>query len=63
MTPLLLGTGGLLAAFSIPTDMKNQIIRYHRHQARRKRFETVCSGRFIGFMMLMTLSAPGYERE
>ncbi|HEV8059942.1 MAG TPA: ABC transporter permease [Gemmataceae bacterium] len=52
MTPLLLGTGGLLAAFSIPTDMKNQTI----HTILTKpveRFEIVI-GRFIGFMMLMT---------
>jgi hypothetical protein len=53
MTPLLLVTGGLLAAFSIPTDMKNQTI----HTIVTKpveRFEIVL-GRFIGFTMLMTL--------
>ena len=53
MTPLLLVTGGLLAAFSIPNDMKNQTI----HTIVTKpveRFEIVL-GRFIGFMMLMTL--------
>jgi hypothetical protein len=53
MTPLLIGTGGLLAAFSIPNDMKNQTI----HTIVTKpveRFEIVL-GRFIGFMMLMTV--------
>ena len=53
MTPLLLVTGGLLAAFSIPADMKNQTI----HTIVTKpveRFEIVL-GRFIGFTMLMTL--------
>jgi ABC-type transport system involved in multi-copper enzyme maturation permease subunit len=53
MTPLLLVTGGLLASFSIPTDMKNQTI----HTIVTKpveRFEIVL-GRFLGFTMLMTL--------
>jgi ABC-2 family transporter protein len=53
MTWLLVITAGLLAAFSIPTDMKNQTI----HTVVTKpveRFE-ILLGRFLGFSMLMTL--------
>jgi ABC-type transport system involved in multi-copper enzyme maturation permease subunit len=53
MTPLLLVTAGLLAAFSIPADVRNQTI----HTIVTKpveRFEIVL-GRFLGYTMLMTL--------
>jgi ABC-type transport system involved in multi-copper enzyme maturation permease subunit len=53
MTPLLLVTAGLLTAFSIPADVRSQTI----HTIVTKpveRFEIVL-GRFLGFMMLMTL--------
>ena len=52
MTPLLLLTAGLLAAFSIPTDVRSQTI----HTIVTKpvqRFEIVL-GRFFGFSMLMS---------
>src|SRR5207302_7365335 len=53
MTPLMLLTAGLLAAFSIPADVRNQTI----HTIVTKpveRFEIVV-GRFLGFMFLMSL--------
>jgi hypothetical protein len=53
MTPLLLFTSGLLAAFSIPTDIRSNTI----HTIVTKpveRFEIVL-GRFLGFTMLMTI--------
>jgi ABC-type transport system involved in multi-copper enzyme maturation permease subunit len=53
MTPLLLFTAGLLAAFSIPADLRNQTM----HTIVTKpveRFEIIL-GRFLGFTMLMTL--------
>ncbi|VTS07540.1 ABC transporter permease [Tuwongella immobilis] len=53
MTPLLLLTAGLLAAFSIPTDVRSQTI----HTIVTKpvqRFEIVL-GRFLGFSMLMSV--------
>jgi ABC-type transport system involved in multi-copper enzyme maturation permease subunit len=53
MTPLLLVTAAVLASFSIPTDVKNQTI----HTIVTKpveRFEIVL-GRWIGYMMLMTM--------
>ncbi len=53
MTPLLLVTAGLLAAFSIPGDIRNQTI----HTIVTKpveRFEIVV-GRFLGYAMLMTI--------
>lgn len=53
MSLLLLPTAGLLAAFSIPNDMKSQAI----HTIVTKpveRFEIVI-GRFVGYMMLMTV--------
>ena len=53
MTPLLLVTAGLLAAFSIPADIRNQTI----HTIVTKpveRFEIVL-GRFLGYMLLMTV--------
>jgi hypothetical protein len=52
MTPLLLLTAALLAAFSIPTDIKQQTI----HTVLTKpveRFEIVL-GRFIGYTLIMT---------
>jgi ABC-type transport system involved in multi-copper enzyme maturation permease subunit len=52
MTPLLLVTAGLLAAFSIPADIKSQTI----HTIVTKpveRFEIVV-GRFLGYTILMT---------
>jgi ABC-type transport system involved in multi-copper enzyme maturation permease subunit len=52
MAPLLLITAGLLAAFSIPTDVQNQTI----HTVVTKpveRFEIVL-GRFLGLTVLMT---------
>jgi hypothetical protein len=53
MTPLLLITAVILAAFSIPTDVKNQTI----HTVLTKpieRFEVVL-GRFLGYVALMTV--------
>jgi ABC-type transport system involved in multi-copper enzyme maturation permease subunit len=53
MTPLLLFTAGLLAAFSIPADVRSQTI----HTIVTKpveRFEIVL-GRFVGYTLLMTL--------
>jgi ABC-type transport system involved in multi-copper enzyme maturation permease subunit len=53
MTPLLLVTAGLLAAFGIPNDVKSQAI----HTIVTKpvqRFEIVL-GRFLGYTALMTL--------
>lgn len=53
MTLLLLPTAALLAAFSIPNDLKSQAV----HTIVTKpveRFEIVL-GRFIGYMMLLTL--------
>jgi ABC-type transport system involved in multi-copper enzyme maturation permease subunit len=53
MTPLLLVTAGLLAAFSIPTDIRNQTI----HTIVTKpveRFEIVL-GRFLGYVVLSTV--------
>lgn len=53
MTPLLLVTAGLLAAFSIPSDIRSQTI----HTIVTKpveRFEIVL-GRFLGYTLLMTL--------
>jgi ABC-type transport system involved in multi-copper enzyme maturation permease subunit len=52
MTPLLLLTASLLAAFSIPTDLRNQTI----HTVVTKpveRFEIVL-GRFLGYLGLVT---------
>lgn len=57
MTPLLLVTAGLVAAFSIPTDVQNQTI----HTIVTKpveRFEIVV-GRFLGFTLLMTALLVG----
>src|SRR5262249_52308967 len=57
MTPLLLVTASLLAAFSIPTDVRQQTI----HTVVTKpvhRFEIVL-GRFLGFTLLMTLVLAG----
>jgi hypothetical protein len=53
MTPLLLMTAGLLAAFSIPADIKSQTM----HTIVTKpveRFEIIL-GRFIGYNLLMTM--------
>jgi ABC-type transport system involved in multi-copper enzyme maturation permease subunit len=53
MTPLLLFTAALLAAFSIPADVKNQTI----HTIVTKpveRFEIVL-GRFLGYVLLMSI--------
>lgn len=53
MTPLLLFVASLIAAFSIPTDIKQQTI----HTILTKpveRFEIVL-GRFLGYTLLMTL--------
>jgi hypothetical protein len=53
MTPLLLVTAGLLAAFSIPADIRSSTI----HTIVTKpveRFEIVI-GRFIGYVLLMSL--------
>jgi hypothetical protein len=53
MSPLLLVTAGLVAAFSIPADVRNQTM----HTIVTKpveRFEIVL-GRFLGYMILMTL--------
>lgn len=53
MTPLLLVPAGILAAFAIPTDIRNQTI----HTVVTKpvqRFEIVF-GRFLGYTMLMTV--------
>lgn len=53
MTPLLLGVASLLAAFSIPNDIRNQTI----HTIVTKpveRFEIVL-GRFLGYVTLSTL--------
>src|SRR5262249_7798457 len=53
MTPLLLVTAGLLAAFSIPADLRNQTM----HTIVTKpveRFEIIL-GRFIGYTLLMTM--------
>jgi ABC-type transport system involved in multi-copper enzyme maturation permease subunit len=53
MTPLLLVVAGLLAAFSIPTDIRNQTI----HTIVTKpveRFEIVL-GRFLGYAILSTV--------
>lgn len=53
MSLLLLATAGLLAAFSIPADLRSQTM----HTIVTKpveRFEIVL-GRFIGYMLLMTL--------
>lgn len=53
MTPLLLLPAGLIAAFSIPTDIRKQTI----HTIVTKpvqRFEIIF-GRFVGYLMLLTL--------
>jgi hypothetical protein len=53
MTLLLLFTAGLLACFSLPTDLRNQTI----HTIVTKpveRFEII-AGRFLGFTFLMTI--------
>jgi len=53
MAPLLLVTAGLVAAFSIPADVRNQTI----HTIVTKpveRFEIVL-GRFIGYILLLTM--------
>jgi ABC-type transport system involved in multi-copper enzyme maturation permease subunit len=53
MTPLLLGVASLLAAFAIPTDIRNQTI----HTIVTKpveRFEIVL-GRFLGYALLSSL--------
>ncbi len=53
MTALLLITAALLASFSIPADLRSQVI----HTVVTKPVERleIVIGRFIGYMMLMTL--------
>jgi hypothetical protein len=53
MTPLLLLTAGLLAAFSIPGDLKSQTM-YTIVTKPVERFE-ILLGRFLGYTLLMTL--------